>query len=122
MYLMILSLIGPFVFALGVFPPWREGILSWVKRYIQISFWAPMCGVIDFICVRAKEVVLGIMDNPATLADGILPAYHLMLLDLVAVILLFSVPSLCTWIVQGDANGGRGGLQGIILAASRLIK
>ena len=94
-YLIILGLIGPFVFALALLPGFMGNIGTWFARYIQISFWVPMAAIVDFVNFKTKEIVVNMYCN-ADLSQQIwFPVIQLTLLDVVTLICLLAVPSMC---------------------------
>ena len=108
-YLIILGLIGPFVFALALLPGFMGNIGTWFARYIQISFWIPMSAIVDFVNFKTKEIVVNMYCN-ADLSQQIwFPVIQLTLLDVVTLICLLAVPSMCAWVVSSsgasEANG-----------------
>ena len=108
-YLIILGLIGPFVFALALLPGFMGNIGTWFARYIQISFWVPMAAIVDFVNFKTKEIVVNMYCN-ADLSQQIwFPVIQLTLLDVVTLICLLAVPSMCAWVVSSsgasEANG-----------------
>ena len=108
-YLIILGLIGPFVFALALLPGFMGNIGTWFARYIQISFWVPMSAIVDFVNFKTKEIVVNMYCN-ADLSQQIwFPVIQLTLLDVVTLICLLAVPSMCAWVVSSsgasEANG-----------------
>ena len=97
-YLIILGLIGPFVFALSLMPGFQNNISVWIARYIQISFWCPMAALIDFVNFKLKD------------ASQLGFPLHLIVMDLVTLICLLAVPQMASWIISGsgasDVNRG----------------
>ena len=41
-YLLMNSLLGPFIMALAILPGFETGLKNWVARYIQIAMWIPI--------------------------------------------------------------------------------
>ena len=97
-YLIVLGLTGPFTFALALIPGNLGNISNWVARYIQISFWIPMSALMDFVNFKMKDALLEYFWS--TLATGkFLMPMHLIVLDVVTIICLLGVPSMCSWIM-----------------------
>ncbi len=97
-YLIILGLIGPFTFALSLIPGFKNNVSQWIARYIQISFWIPMCSLIDFVNFKMKDAVISFF---LTCDSGwkFLAPFNLILLDVSMLVCLLAVPSLCAWII-----------------------
>ena len=108
-YLIILGLIGPFVFALSLMPGFQNNISVWIARYIQISFWCPMAALIDFVNFKLKDAMLAAYWSAPNLSQLGFPL-HLIVMDLVTLICLLAVPQMASWIISGsgasDVNRG----------------
>lgn len=108
-YLIILGLIGPFVFALALLPGFMGNIGTWFARYIQISFWVPMAALVDFVNFKTKDIVVNMYYNADLSQQLWFPVIQLTLLDIVTLICLLAVPSMCAWVVSSsgasEANG-----------------
>ncbi len=107
-YLIILGLIGPFAFALSIIPGFKNNVSQWIARYIQISFWIPVCSFIDFANFKLKDAVIEFF---LTADSGwlFLAPFHLILFDLTTLICLLAVPSLSAWVIvssgASEVNG-----------------
>ena len=108
-YLIILGLIGPFVFALSLMPGFQNNISVWIARYIQISFWCPIAALIDFVNFKLKDAMLTAFWSAPNLSQLGFPL-HLIVMDLVTLICLLAVPQMASWIISGsgasDVNRG----------------
>lgn len=108
-YLIILGLIGPFVFALSLMPGFGNNISVWIARYIQISFWCPMAGLIDYVNFKLKDAMFTAFWSAPNVAQLGFPL-HLIVMDLVTLICLLAVPQMASWIISGsgasDVNRG----------------
>ena len=98
-YLIILGLIGPFVFALSLMPGFQKGIHNWVARYIQISFWWPMTSLIDFVNFKLKDAMLAAFWTASNTAQLAFPL-HLIVMDVVTLICLLGIPSMASWVIS----------------------
>ena len=98
-YLIILGFIGPFVFAFALMPGFTNGIHNWIARYIQISFWMPMVSIVDFVNFKMKDALI-LEFWKAGFAAKLAYPLHLIVLDVLTIICLLGVPSLCAWIVS----------------------
>lgn len=108
-YLIVLGLIGPFVCAFSILPTFRGNIMSWLARYIQISFWAPMCSLIDFINFKMKDNLLDVFAMNNLVEQMVFPTVFLLFLDFATLAMILSVPTLSSWIISG---GGASGMMG----------
>jgi len=108
-YLIILGLIGPFVFALSLMPGFQNNITVWIARYIQISFWCPMAALIDYVNFKLKDAMMAAFWTAPNVAQLGVPL-HLIVMDAVTLICLLAVPQMASWIISGsgasDVNRG----------------
>ena len=98
-YLIILGLAGPFVFALSLLPGFSNNISVWIARYIQISFWVPMSALVDFVNFKMKDTIITYFWTSVDVGKFAAPI-HLIVLDAITLICLLAVPSLCSWIIS----------------------
>lgn len=108
-YLIVLGLIGPFVCAFSIIPSFKGNLMAWLARYIQISFWAPMCSLIDFINFKMKDNLLDVFAMNNLAEQMVFPTVFLLFLDFATLAMILSVPTLSSWIISG---GGASGMMG----------
>lgn len=101
-YCIVLGLLGPFVFAFSLLPSFEGGVGQWFARYIQISFWVPMTAFVDFINFKLRDGVLMAFDRSDLMGQLVFPTYHLIVLDLITLCMLFAIPSVCSWLIQSS--------------------
>lgn len=108
-YLIILGLLGPLIFAFSLLPSFESGMGSWFARYVQISMWVPMAAIVDFVNFKMKDALLSDVNTLSILDKLTFPTFHIIMLDLVALVMLLAIPSICGWIIQSsgasDVNG-----------------
>ncbi len=108
-YLIVLGLIGPFVFALSLMPGFDNNISVWVARYIQISFWCPMAALVDFVNFKLKDAMFAAFWTAPDAAQMGFPL-HLIVMDVVTLVCLLAVPQMASWVIAGsgasDVNQG----------------
>lgn len=104
-YLIILSLVGPVVFAIGIAPSLTSSISSWLARYIQISLWLPLSDLITYI-TRAMEVIV-LKAHQGHISGGI--AYYpddaMTLISIISIVAIFKVPTIAGWIISSAGAG-----------------
>ena len=105
MYLIILGEAGPLVFALSILPSFRKGIHSWISKYIQVSFWVPVCSFVFFLGEMAKESVAEIFSRGDFYHRMVFPSFQFTIIDLSVIILMLSTPKICSWLI-GTAGPG----------------
>ena len=100
-FLIVLGLIGPFVFAFSLIPSFENNIEGWLARYIQISFWVPLTALVDMINIKLKGAMLAALQGSAIIPTMAAPL-HLLVLDAVTLICLLSVPTMAGWVIQSS--------------------
>ncbi|MBR1434350.1 MAG: hypothetical protein IJ584_04470 [Bacteroidales bacterium] len=105
MYLLILGEAGPLVFALSILPSFRSGIHSWISKYIQVSFWVPVCSFIEYLGCVAKESVADIFSRGDFYSKLLFPSYQFTIIDRSVIILVMSTPRICSFLT-GSASAG----------------
>ncbi len=97
-YLILLSLLGPFAFAFGILNSFSSSIRSWIARYIQVALWIPVGQIIMFISFQ-------ILCNFASIAAGF--TFGTSLIELialaVAIMNVLAVPKICAYVI--DSTG-----------------
>lgn len=101
--LIILGMVGPFVFALSLLPGFKMSIRTWVARYLQISFWCPMAALVDYVNYKMTGAMVTALFNAPISAKG---AYsiHVILLEVVVLLCLLGVPTMASWVVSGAGS------------------
>lgn len=108
MYLIVLGILGPFVFALSIIPDFKGGIAGWIARYIQISFWVPICSIIDYINFHLKDELLDVFAGNNMAEQMVFPTVFLIFLDIATVAMLLGVPKISAWVIASDGSGMSG--------------
>ena len=104
-YLAVLGIIGPLVFALSLVPTFEQSLWQWLARYLQISLWTPLCSIINFVNFKVKDIMIssiskGDIINTASSFSSVL------IVDLAILFMLFAVPSMAGWIIQSTGASG----------------
>lgn len=119
-YCIILGILGPLIFACSIIPNFESGAGQWIARYIQISLWVPVTSVVDFVNFKIKDVMMDMFMKSDLAAQMIFPTFHIIILDLVAMIMLLAIPSICGWIIQ--SSGASEVNSSVANGASRAIR
>ncbi|MCJ8208113.1 conjugative transposon protein TraJ [Mucilaginibacter sp. RS28] len=99
--LIVLAILGPLCFGLGVFDGFQHTIKQWLARYINVYMWLPVANIFGAIIAKIQEnmvhlEVTGGAANPHF--SGTNTAYLIFLL--IAIIGYFTVPSIAGYIVN----------------------
>ena len=106
LYLLINSLIGPFVLGLSIMPGFESGFKNWFARYFQLSMWIPLGYMV-------LGINLSISDHFSSLATeggmSIGLQWMMIVLQIAALVSITAVPKMVTWIIHvpgsSDAHG-----------------
>lgn len=101
--------LGPVVWAFSVFPGRAGNVISWFVRLCQYSLYAPLCALVNVFCVK----MLVLIDTET----GLLTMLVLVALLVCNIILLTSIPTLASMIIEG-AQGSVSLSQGLQTMAS----
>lgn len=108
----ILVILGPFAFAMSIFPGFRDSYLSWIGRYISVGLYSTIAYIImsiSFVLVRYGqereiEILKAVMENEEMFiayvgsTSGHISFYLLSLL--LAALSMLCIPFISTWIVN----------------------
>ena len=97
-FLIVLGLIGPIVFALSLIPGFSNNISVWLARYIQISFWSPLVALVDYVNYKITGALVVTMFNNPSLMSGMYNI-HLILLQAITLICLLAIPQMASWVI-----------------------
>ena len=96
-YLMVNSLLGPFVMALAILPGFETGLKNWIARYIQIAMWIPIGYFILYINLQVGNAFCTLA---AAGEVGLAMDWFMIALQIVALISVASVPKMAAWIIE----------------------
>lgn len=107
-FLIVLSVLGPIVFAISVWDGFQSTLSQWFTRYISVYMWLPVSDL--FSSMLAKIQVLMLQSDIAELQAN--PDYSLdnsnsvyIIFMLIGIIGYFTVPTVSGWIVQAGGAG-----------------
>lgn len=106
-FLIVLAILGPLAFGIGVFDGFQHTLTSWIARYINIFLWLPVANIFGSIIGKIQENMLKldieqIEDYGDTFFSSLDVAYLIFLI--IGIVGYFTVPSVANYIVQ--ASGG----------------
>lgn len=101
--LTILTLLGPFAFALAIVPGFSHNISSWIARYVQIALWIPIGQIVMYLNLQ----ILGRITVMAQSYD-IGSKYILIVALIVCIMQASAVPQIANYIVESSGDSGAG--------------
>lgn len=113
-YLIVLSILGPIVFAIATFDGFQASLAQWLTRYVSVYLWLPVADLFGTILSRLQ--VLTLQHEMELMAQD--PYYYFnmnsgvyLVFMLIGIIGYFTVPSVASWIVQaGGFNSYNGAI------------
>ncbi len=96
-YLLISSLLGPFIMALAILPGYETGLKNWVARYIQIAMWIPIGYFVMYINLQIGNAFCTLAAAGQT---GLAMDWFMIALQIVALISVSSVPKMAAWVIE----------------------
>lgn len=132
-FLSVLKLFCPVMFALSIVPPWRNAWSQWISKYLSISLWGFLVYLIvyyvDFIIMYYLRQDLlaynSLLHNAANWnnigalgmqAIGTTCMYVVGMLA--GAKILSMVPEVCSWLIPGGVSSGAGSAAGGVAAAA----
>ena len=96
-YLLMNSLLGPFIMALAILPGFETGLKNWVARYIQIAMWIPVGYFVMYINLQIGNAFCNLAAAGQT---GLAMDWFMIALQIVALVSVASVPKMAAWVIE----------------------
>lgn len=128
-FMKILAMFAPLMFALSIAPPWSNAWSQWISKYLSISLW----GFVIYLCVFYADAILlytlekditaytaligktnvGSWGSIGTLGmQGIGSTCMYFVGMCIGAVLLKSVPEVCSWLIPGGVSSSGAGSSG----------
>ena len=109
--LLVLAILGPFVFGIAVFDGFQHTLTVWLARYINIFLWLPVANIFGSIIGKIQEKMLQVdiaqvNDYGDTFFSRTDIAYLVFMI--IGIIGYFTVPSVANYIVHAGGGGALG--------------
>ena len=109
-YLIVLSILGPIAFAIGVYDGFQSTITGWLSRYISVYLWLPVSDLFSAMLAKIQTLMIGreiiALENPAYIPDGSSVVYIIFML--ISIVGYFVIPTVAGWIIQAGGMGNYG--------------
>lgn len=110
-FLIVLTILGPLVFAISAFDGFQNNILQWLSRYIYVYIWLPVSDVFSSILAQIQILMLKndiseMQNNPDFNPDVSNSVYVIFMI--IGIIGYLSIPIVSGWIVQAGGMSGMG--------------
>ena len=108
-FLVVLSILGPVVFAFSVWDGFHSTLSAWFSRYIQIYLWLPVSDLFSTILAKIQILMLqqdieAMQADPNFSVEASNGVYIVFLI--IGIVGYFTIPTVAGWIIQ--AGGGIG--------------
>lgn len=107
-FLVVLSILGPVVFAFASWEGLQSSLAVWISRYISVYLWLPVSDIFSAMLTKIQILMMQsdikALQDPEFVPDMNNTVYIVFLL--IGIIGFFTVPTVAGWIV--DAGGGIG--------------
>uniref|UniRef100_F4C116 Conjugative transposon TraJ protein n=1 Tax=Sphingobacterium sp. (strain 21) TaxID=743722 RepID=F4C116_SPHS2 len=107
-FLIVLSILGPFVLGLAVFDGFQQSLVQWLARYINVFLWLPISNIFGSILGKIQENMLKIdIGQIGQSGDTFFSTYDTayLIFMLIGIVGYFTVPNVANYVVQaGGAN------------------
>lgn len=107
-YLILLAIIGPLAFGLGVFDGFHHLLRVWFARYVNVFLWLPIANILGSLIAEIQQqmIKLDITQLQATGQTnfGETDAAYIVFL-IMAIAGYFTVPTFANWIISAGGHG-----------------
>lgn len=118
-FLVVLSILGPIVFAFATWDGLQGSLAVWISRYISVYLWLPVSDIFSAMLTKIQVLMMQsdieALQDPTFVPDMGNTVYIVFLL--IGIIGFFTVPTVAGWIVE--AGGGIGNYGRNINSASQ---
>ena len=116
LFLGLLKILGPVVFAIAIPEGLKQGLLGWVSRYVQISLWVPIGYIIIMFLTAFFQVICMSVIN-AGYASGVFVVGIGLIIAIVAATM--GIPKIASWVIQ--SSGSANAQSGLERTATRML-
>ncbi len=103
-FLCLLNILGPLALGLSIFPSFQNNFVNWLTKYISIYLWAPLVDLVKALVDRCAYLLCTSPGVGGSLTISQLD-WISVLVQLVGILILFAVPTVSSWLVQGGEDG-----------------
>lgn len=106
--LIVLAILGPFVFGIAVFDGFQHTLTVWIARYINIFLWLPVANIFGGIIGKIQEKMLALdISRVSAYGDTFFSKTDMayLVFMIIGIIGYFTVPSVANYIVHAGGGG-----------------
>lgn len=109
-FLIVLSILGPLVFAISIYDGFQSSLTHWLARYISIYLWLPVSDLFSSVLARIQVLMMekdiAALADPNFVPDNSNAAYIIFML--IGIVGYLTIPTVASWIVQSGGAGSYG--------------
>lgn len=109
-FLIVLSILGPIAFAIGIYDGFQSTITGWLSRYISVYLWLPVSDLFSAMLAKIQALMIGkeitALENPAYIPDGSSVVYIVFML--IGIVGYFVIPTVAGWVIHAGGMGNYG--------------
>ena len=109
-FLIVLSILGPLVFALSIYDGFQAGLTQWLARYIGIYLWLPISDLFSSVLARIQVLMMekdiAALSDPNFVPDNSNAAYIIFML--IGIVGYITIPTVASWVIQSGGAGSYG--------------
>lgn len=104
--LLIMTLLGPVVFAFAIFDGFQQGLVSWIARYIHLSLWLPVANILQVMVNSIEIHMCNIQASAYNSGKAPDVPWLMMMFYIIGLIAFTTVPTVSGWVVEAGGGGG----------------
>lgn len=109
-FLVVLSILGPIVFAFSVYDGFQATLTQWFARYTSVYLWLPISDLFSSVLARIQSLMLNaeiaLLRDPNYIPDESNGIYIVFLI--IGIIGYFAIPTVAGWIIYSGGMGAYG--------------
>jgi len=107
--LILLGILGPLAIGLSAFDGFKNVMVSWLARYINVFLWLPVANIFGSLCGQIQEEMIKVdiaqIQATGTTSFGETDATYMIFL-IIAIVGYFCIPSITNHIINVFPSGG----------------
>lgn len=106
-FLIVLSILGPFAFAISVWDGFQSTMTQWISRYISVYLWLPVADLFSTMLAKIQTLMvekdIESLADPNFIPDSSNTVYIIFMI--IGIIGYFTVPTVTGWVIQAGGMG-----------------
>ncbi|MHC5201480.1 conjugative transposon protein TraJ [Myroides sp. LJL119] len=106
-FLIVLSILGPLVFAISVWKGFENTLVFWIMRYVSVYLWLPISDLFSALLARIQTLIIQrditMLQDPSLAFDSSNSLYVIFML--IGVLGYLTIPTVSSWVIQASGVG-----------------